>query len=283
MLNLWWVYVILYLLLYVIYTQYYKITTKSSNNTSALTSLLRFISGITILIAIPLFEFKIPTDFHTYIFLIFSCVFFAISDRMYTASLKELNVSIYSIMGQLSTIFILIFGVLFLKEKIIFKNILGASLILFANFIVLYKKSKFEWNKYYFYNILANLTFAVGTTLNINISDQFNLPFYIAITFCSSSILIFIFERIKFKEVIKEFKKGNKYAIITVSITDALTSLFILKAYQLQSVTIVAPLCSLKTILNVFVAHVFFKEKTPLLAKLIAAIIIILGITLINI
>ena len=51
MLNLWWIYVIIYLILYVIYTQYYKIATKNSNNTNSLTSLLRFISGITILIA----------------------------------------------------------------------------------------------------------------------------------------------------------------------------------------------------------------------------------------
>lgn len=283
MLNLWWIYVIIYLVLYVIYTQYYKIATKNSNDTSALTALLRFISGITILIAIPLFEFKVATDFNTYIYLAFACVFFAISDRMYTASLKELNVSTYSIMSQLSTIFILILGILFLKEQIIQKKIIGALLILFANFIVLYKKSKFEWNKYYFYNIIANLTFAIGTTLNINISNQFNLPFYIAITFCSSAILIFIFERIKLKEIIKEYKKGDKQAIIIVSILDALTSLFLLKAYQLQSVTVIAPLCSLKTILNVFAAHFLLKEKTPLLTKVIAALIIIVGITLINI
>lgn len=209
--------------------------------------------------------------------------FFAISDRMYTASLKELNVSTYSIMGQLSTFFILILGILFLKEKIFIERIIGALLIILANIIILYKKRKFEWNKYYFFNILANLSFAIGTTLNINISDQFNLPFYITITFCASSILIFIFERINLKEIIAEYKNGDKTAIIIVSVLDSLTSLVLLKAYQLKSVTVVAPLISLKTILNVFAAHIFLSEKTQLLRNLIAALIIIVGITLINI
>lgn len=75
MLNLWWLYVIIYLILYVIYTQYYKVATKKCNNTSALTVLLRFISGITILMAIPLFGFKVPKDFITYVFLGLACIF----------------------------------------------------------------------------------------------------------------------------------------------------------------------------------------------------------------
>ena len=281
--NFWWIYVIIYLLFYVIYTQFYKITTKKCINTSALTVLLRFISGITILIFIPLFKFKIPENLLAYGFLLLACVFFAISDRMYTVSLKNLNVSTYSIMGQLSTIFVFILGILFLKEKIIVKRIIGALLIIFANFIILYKKRKFEWNKYYFFNILANLSFAIATTLNINISNQFNLPLYTAITFCASSILIFVFERIKLNEVVLEYKNGNKLAIIIVSVLDGLTSLILFRAYQLQSVTIIAPLCSLKTILNIFVAHIFLKEKTSLFVEIIASIIIIFGITLLNI
>ncbi|MEE3343802.1 MAG: EamA family transporter [Bacilli bacterium] len=281
--NIWIIYVISYLILYVIYTQYYKITTRTCKNTSALTVLLRFTSGIIILITLPLFKFKIPTNTTTYIFLGIACIFFALSDRMYTRTLKELEVSTYSVLAQLSTIFIFILGIIFFKEPIIIKRIIGALLILIANIMILYKKRKFEWNKYYLYNIIANLSFAIGTTLNIGISNQFNLPFYIAITLCTSAILIFIFERIQLKDIIKEYKEGNKKAIIIVSILDGVTSLIMLRAYQLQNVTILAPLFSLKTILNVFIAHLVLKEKTPLLKKIIAAIIIIIGVALINI
>ena len=281
--EIWWIYVILYLVLYVIYTQYYKVATGKCNNTSALTVLLRFTSGIVILLAIPLFKFKIPDNFATYLFLSLACCFFALSDRMYTASYKQLEVSTYSILAQLSTIFIFALGIIFFKEPIIIKRIVGALFILFANVLVLYKKKKIVWNKYYLFNIIANISFAIGMTLNVGISEQFNLPFYIALTLCLSAVLIFIFEHIKLSDVFMEYKSGNKRAIIIVSILDGVTSLLLLRAYQLQSITLVAPLCSLKTILNVFAAHIFLKENDLLMKKIIAAMLVLLGVTLINI
>lgn len=280
--NIWVIYVLLYLVLYVTYTQYYKIATKKCNNTSALTVLLRFTSGISILLALPFFHFKIPHNIITYIFLGLACIFFALSDRMYTASYKELEVSTYSVLAQSSTVFIFVLGIVFFKETIIIKRIIGALLILFANILVLYKKKKFVWNKYYLYNIIANLSFAIGTTLDIGISDQFNLPFFVAIVFCMSSVLIFIFERIKISDIKKEYYEGNKKAIIIVSLLDGITSLFMLRAYQLESVTLLAPLFSLKTILNVFVAHFVLKENDSIFKKIIAAIIIVIGVILIN-
>jgi len=281
--ELCFIYITLYLALYVMYTQFYKVATRKCKNTSALTVLLRFTSGISILLALPLFEFKVPHSISTYLFLFLACIFFALSDRMYTASLKELEVSTYSILAQLSTVFIFILGVIFFKEALTVKKLIGASLILFANVFVLYKKKKIKWNKYYIFNIIANLSFAIGTTLNIGISEEFNLPFYIAITLCGSAILIFIFERIKIKDILREFNEGEKTPIIIVSILDGITSLLLLRAYQIESVTVVAPLISLKTVLNVFVARLALKEKTSTLKKVIAALIIIIGVILLNI
>ena len=88
---------------------------------------------------------------------------------------------------------------------------------------------------------------------------------------------------IKLKDVFLEYKEGNRKAIIIVSVLDGVTSLVLLRAYQLQSITLVAPLCSLKTILNVFAAHIFLKENDSLMKKIIAALLVLLGVTLINI
>lgn len=237
-------------------------------------------SGATILFLVPLYKFDLPSNAITYVFLGLACAFFALSDRMYTASYKELDVSVYSFLSQLSAIFI--FGIIFFREEVVFKRVIGALLILIANVFVLYKKKRIVWNKYYLYNIIANLSFAIGMSFNVGISDLFNLPFYIAITLCSSSILIFFFEHIKFKDVIDEYRNGNKKAIIIVSLLDGITSLFLLRAYKLGSVTLVAPLCFLKTVLNVIVARLFLRENDLILKKIIAALIIIIGIILIN-
>lgn len=56
-----------------------------------------------------------------------------------------------------------------------------------------------------------------------------------------------------------------------------------LRAYQLGSVTIIAPLCALTVMLNVIVGYLFLKERDNLIRKIISAILIIISIILIKI
>ena len=56
-----------------------------------------------------------------------------------------------------------------------------------------------------------------------------------------------------------------------------------LRAYELQKVSIVAPLCALTVILNVIVGYLFLKEKDSMIKKMIAAFLIIISIILIKI
>ena len=71
MINTWWFNIILYLILYIVFTQAYKVATKSSKNDGALTILLQFLGGIIVLILVPFFKFQFPNDIKTYILLAF--------------------------------------------------------------------------------------------------------------------------------------------------------------------------------------------------------------------
>ena len=115
-----------------------------------------------------------------------------------------------------------------------------------------------------------------------SISDNFNLPFYVAITLIVPSLLITIFERIKPSEIKRELVNGNKKAIIITSVTWATMIISQLRAYQLGNVTIVAPLCALTVILNVIVGYLLLKERDNLIRKIIAAILIIASVILIK-
>ena len=119
--------------------------------------------------------------------------------------------------------------------------------------------------------------------LDVNISESFNLPIYVAISLGLPTILIALAERIKPKEIINEFKVGNKSAILLTAITWSYMILAQLRAYQLGNVSIVAPLCALTVILNVIVGYIFLKEKDNLVRKIISAFLIILGIILIKV
>ncbi|MCI8760810.1 MAG: DMT family transporter [Clostridia bacterium] len=281
-LNNWLLYVIMYIILATIFTQFYKIATKTLKKPGALTILLQLIAGITVLTICPFFEFKFPTDYRIYIMLGISIIFYAISDRINTTVRSGIEASTFSMLKQLSTTFMIFAGLIFLKEEFVLNKFIGAILIIFSNILIFYKKGKFEFNKYIILGILSNLSYTIALFLDVNNSDSFNLPFYVAITLMVPAILIMIFERIKPTEIKNEWINGNKKAIITTALSWGMMIVSQLRAYQLQNVTIVAPLCALTVILNVMVGYLFLKEKDNLLRKIIAAILIIISVILIK-
>ena len=220
-LNNWLLYVLLYLVFATIFTQFFKVTTKTLKNAGALTILLQIVAGIISLLLCPLFEFKFPTDISVYIMLAISIIFYAITDRVNTTVRSGIEASTFSMLKQLSTTFMIFAGLIIFKEDFILTKFIGAMLIIFSNVIIFYKKGKFEFNKYILLGILANISYTVALFLDVNISDNFNLPFYVALTLIIPGILIMIVERIKPSEIKNELINGNKKAIlITINIAE---------------------------------------------------------------
>lgn len=282
MFSNWLMCVILYLVLATIFTQSYKICTKTLKNAGALTILLELLAGIVVLLAIPFFEIKFPTDIKVYIFLGIAIIFYTIADRLNTTVRSGIEASTFSMLQQLSTVFMTLAGFLFFKEEFIITKFIGAMLILFSNILIFYEKGKAKLDKYVALGIVSNLSFTIALFLDVNISDNFNLPFYVATTLMVPSILIFLVEKIKLSDLKEELKCGNKPAIFLTSLCWSTSILFSLRAYQLGNVSVVAPLCALTVILNVIVGYVFLKERDNMPKKIIAALLVILSIFLIK-
>lgn len=279
---MWLLFVFLYILFAVAFNQFFKVAIKSAKNDSALTVLLQLLAGISALALMPFFKFTLPTDWKVYLFLGLACIFYAIADRMNTTVRRGVEASTYSIIKQLSTVFMILAGLLFFKEPFALKKIIGAGLIVFSNIFVFYKKGEQKFNKYVLLGILANIAFSIALFLDVNISESFNLAFYTALTLLIPAIFLIVFQRIKFKDIRDELKHGDKKAIFITSCSWAMVIILGLRAYQLGDVTSVAPLCSLTVICNVFIGYLFLKEKDNLLKKVIAAILIIISIFLIK-
>lgn len=279
----WLIYVGLYLILATVFTQFFKIATKTLKRAGALTILLQLIAGLSALVLCPFFEFKLPTDVMVYIMLGISIVFYAITDRVNTTVRSGLEASTFSMLKQLSTTFMIFAGLVFFKEEFVLTKFIGAMLIIFSNVLIFYKKGKFEFNKYLLLGVFANISFTVALFLDVNISDNFNLPFYVALTLIIPALLIMIFERIKPSEIKNEFVNGNKKAILTTAICWGGSIVSQLRAYQLGNVTVIAPLCALTVMLNVIVGYLFLKERNNLIRKIISAILIIISVVLIKV
>lgn len=279
----WIVFVILYLILVVIYNQFYKISTKKLTKPGALTVLLQIIGALAVLLVSPLFEIKFPTDIKVYVFLGLALIFYSISDRLNTTVRAGIEASTFSMIKQLSTVFMIFAGLIFLKEPFVINKFIGAILIIASNILIFYKKGEGKPNKYIILGIIANICYTIALFLDVNISNNFNLPFYITISLGIPAILIAIIEKIKITDIKNEFINGNRKAICVTGITWSLSILVQLRAYQLGEVSVVAALCALSVILNVIFGYFFQNEKENLTKKIIAALLIILGIILIKV
>ncbi len=283
LLNNWLLYVILYLFFATVFTQSYKVATKSLKKAGALTVILQTTAGLTALLLCPFFEFKFPTDIKIYILLGISIIFYAITDRINTTVRSGIEASTFSVLKQLSTTFMIIAGLVFLKEEFVITKFIGAMLIIFSNVLIFYNKGEMKFNKYVLLGIIANISFTIALFLDVNISENFNLPIYVAMTIIIPAVLISIFERISPKDIKEEFVNGNKKAMLLTGTTWGISIVTNLRAYQLGNVTIIAPLCALTVMLNVIVGYLFLKERDHLVRKIISAILIIISIILIKI
>lgn len=279
---MWFLFVALYIILAVAFTQFYKIVLNTSKSDGTLTVLLQFIAGLSALLLSPFFKFTFPTDWKVYLLLGVACIFYALSDRINTTVRSGIEASTFSIIKQLSTVFMILAGLLLFKEQFVWKKIIGAGLIIFSNILIFYKKGNQKLDKYVLLGILSNIIYSVALFLDVNISDSFNLAFYVALTLLVPALFITIAERVKLSNIKKEFKNGNKKAILITGLCWGTMIVVQLRAYQLGEATSVAPLCALTVIGNVLVGYLFLKERNNLLKKLIAAFLIIMSVFLIK-
>ena len=281
-LNTWWLWTIVYLISAVVFAYNFKIANKNMKDPGALTILLEVITGIFSLLMIPLFDIKFKINTSILLTLLIVVCIYAITDRLNTEARYGLETSTFSMVKRLSTVFMIIFGFLFLKEPLILKKLLGAVIIIIGNIILTYNKGKFEVNKYLLMAIISQFLFAIAMVINVDLSDHFNLAFYTWITVTIPALLITIVGRHKPKDIIKEFNRYNKPRFLIAAFSWALMLNSSIRAYQLGSITIVAALLSLTPILNSLVELIFNKDTNKIIQKIVVSILLILGVILVN-
>lgn len=276
--NTWQFYLIGYIIFSVLFNQFYKLAVRHAKRDGAATILLQTIAGLSILLLTPLFVFRFPVDWKVYGFLTLACIFYALNDRIQTTVRKNLDVSVYTILNRLSSVFLIIYGITIFHEPVVFGKIVGAILILFANIVLRYSGKKIVLNKYVLLAALANLTLATAVSIDIDISKQFNLPIYIMFTLLIPMIMIKLAERIPIKDIKTEFNSADKKYYILTGIIWGLLIVFMIRAYQISSFSLITPLAATSVLINVLVATIFFGERKDILKKVLAAIISIIGV-----
>ena len=281
-LNSWKFWVMLYLVSAVVFAQAFKKANRNMKSAGALTILLEVFTAFFALFFIPFFDFTWPTDTSVYLTLLAVVSIYAITDRLNIEARYGLDPSVFSMLKQLSTVFLIILGFIFLKEQIVLKKIIGSVIIIFANVLLTFNKGKIKFNKYFIMSFVSNFLFAVAMLINVNISNYFNLAFYTILTVFTPSILIFIFGKHSLKELKCEFNYYDKKYFLLASFCWCLMLIASVRSYQLGNVTLIAPLLTLTSILNTMYEYFVCKNKSKFIQKVIASILIIIGVVIIK-
>ena len=281
-LESWEVWVLIYLISAIIFAQSFRVSKRQMKNVGQMTVLLELFTAFFALFFLPFFKFIFPTDLTIYGTLFLVTIIYAVTDRLNIEARYGLEPSTFSMLKQLSTVFMIIFGLLFFKEEFVFNKIIGAILIVFANLLLAFEKGKFQLNKYFLISVISNLLFAIAMMINVNISDSFNLAFYTILTVSLPALFISIFGRYSFQSLQEEFRTYDKKYFLLSSFTWCLMLLSSVRAYQLGSVIVIAPLFALTSILNAVVEYFINPNGNKFLKKMVAAIIIIIGVLLVK-
>lgn len=278
------IWIIIYLIFATIFSQEFKVVNRASKNISALTILLEIFTAIFALILSIFFEYKFPSDIKVYIILLIVTIIYAITDRLNIEARYGLKTSTFSMLKQLSTVFMVIFGIFLLKEEIVLKKIIGSILIIFANILLARDKSgKIVINKYFIMSFISNFLFAVAMLINVNISTNFNIGIYTFATVFIPSMIIKVFSKLKIKELKDEFDLYDKKKFLLVAFSWCVMLISSVKAYECKNISVVAPLLTLTSIINTFYEYIKDKKKDEFINKLVISIIILVGVLLIKI
>ena len=278
------IWVICYLVFALIFSQGFKKVNRTMKNASALTVLLELFTGLFAIVMSIFFKYTFPSDIKVYITLFVVTIIYAVTDRLNIEARYGLSPSNFSMFKQLSTVFLVIFGLVFLKEQLVFKKILGAIIIVVSNvMLAVNKDGKFEFNKYFIFCLISNFLFAVAMFINVNISSMFNIGIYTLITVFIPSIIIKLFSRLSFKDLEEEFNLYNKPLFILVSFAWCMMLISSVKAYEYGSISVVAPLLTLTALTNTIYEFIVDKDKKRFYYKLVISILILIGVILIKV
>lgn len=282
LLNNWVFWVVVYLVSAIIFAQTFKRANRKMKDAGSLTILLEIFTALFAVLFIPLFDMVFP-PLESLLILGIVVIIYAVTDRLNIEARYGLDPSVFSMLKQLSTVFLIILGFIFLKEEVILKKVLGASLIVFSNFLLGFDGGKFKFNKYFLMSVVSNFLFAVAMLINVNISNNFNLGIYTICTVSLPALLIFIFEKHSVKDLKREFKRYNKKDFLISAFTWCVMLISSVRAYQIGDVSVVAPLLTLTAVFNTIYEYFVNKNRSKFLIKLIASILIIIGVILIKI
>jgi drug/metabolite transporter (DMT)-like permease len=279
---MWLVFTVIFVISQIVFLQTFKYVSRTTKNAGSLCIVVQIVCAFSAVLIMPFYKWVFPTGWLVWVLLGIALVLYAINDRLDATTRKNLDITVDTMLQQVYRIFFLIGGIIFLSRPFVWLKFAGAVIIVLANMFLLFRRGHFQFNRFVALKILSAIIFAAAFTIDNYNSTEFNIGFYVFISFGVPAVFLLIARQSTFRGLYDEIRRPE-WAVITIcGIAQMIMTYAILRAYQyLDKFVEVAAISSVYVLLNVVFAVIFLRERDRLVQKFIAGAIIVGAIVMI--
>lgn len=205
---------------------------------------------------------------------------YGLYERTHFLARKHLEASTIAILFQLSPVIAFVGSLIFLHESLTVSKVVGATLLILASLVVIQKNPQLRFNR----SILIALfsAFVLGLAEMFDKPASANIPINLySAAMWTLSLPLIAFPSLTLKQVAKEFKIGG-WKVALTAFFNVFGFVLYLKALAMTDASRVIPIISSSATFVVLGGIIFLHERSHFGRKLIAGILILIGILLLR-
>ena len=278
----WLLFTLMFVVCQVAFLMLFKHISRDTKSTGALVVAVQIIAAVSVLVLMPAFPIKFSTYWLTYVLMAVAYILYAVHDRVDAVTRKNLDISVDTTIQQVYRLLFLATGILFLHRSFRWLALVGALIIVGANMFLMFDKGKFRLNRYVFLKLLSVVAFTAALTIESSRSGEFNLPFFVFMSFAVPATYLLIAQQATPKTLIAEIRRPVWPLILTCGVVQGLSAFAFLRALQFgQYFVEVSAISAVYVILAVVLAFVFLKEREHRVKKIVAGVLVVCGLVMI--
>lgn len=212
-------------------------------------------------------------------------VLYGLGSVFYYTGVKLIEVSEFTILFTSRTIFTILGAILVLGERLGPGQLLGAGLIIFSVVLITLEKKRQElkFRRGEIFTLAASALFGLGFVNDAYILQRFDAALYLTIAVVLPALFVWLFNpkaALKYKLI---FGPKNFPGVFLLAALYSVSGISFYLAYQAgRNAAQLSALGQLATILAVFLAIIFLKERDYMIRKIIGALVSFIGVLLLS-
>jgi uncharacterized membrane protein len=241
-----------------------------------------FLLGIINFIIALFFGFHFPVLSLSIIFFPIAAILWGLGTVLFFKALQLLESSEVTILASVRSLVTIAAALLFLGETFSMQKLLGTIIILVSIFIVTNLKGGIKFNKGIYYTFGMALFYGLAIACDVvNLRSTDPLSYLAIINILIGIILLLIFPKALLK--VKIFTNKNFVKkMLTLSIFTSAQAIAYYFALAKGPASQIAPIGQSQVIITILLAVIILKERDNLLRKIVAAILVMIGVLLLR-